>query len=234
MVPESVAALYSFFAFVAPGLVYQLLRERDRPALKESAFREASRVALTSTLYTTLSVIALLGVRSSQPGWLADPTEWLAHGRAYAVANAGLVLRTSIVVVVLASVFAYLGHVLSERWRRDPDVVRTDVWYQMFKEDVPKGTVPWVVVKMSDGTVVWGHVDFFTVGEPVGNREISLKGPKLSIRGAADDEPKTEMYWQRISLRAAEISVLKVAYEPKTPKQRRWPIGAGSTIDPVS
>jgi len=124
---------------------------------------------------------------------------------------------------------------------RKEKIVRTDVWYQVLVEDVPKDHVPWVLLKTEKGVWVWGHVDFFTLGKSMDDREISVKGPKLTIE---DGIKKGETYWQRIWVRATEIQYMKVTYEPKAsaavtvasaPPVATADVGQGSTgaTDPV-
>ena len=217
MIPETVGALYAFLGLITPGLVYQLLRERARPALDERAFREASRIALTSAVLTTMSLSTLALLSLSKPEWFADAREWLTNGQSYVVANEALVARTVLFVVVLACIYAVLAHLIATfvASRQKTRIVKTDVWYQLFVEDVPSDRVPWVFLRMKDGTRLWGHVDFFTVGKPIAGREMSLKGPKLGVKDPAADAIKTEEYWRRISVRASEIALMKVTYEPK-------------------
>ena len=102
MIPESVAALYAFLGLVTPGLVYQLLREGNRPGLEETTFREASRVALTSAVLTTLSLITLALISLRKPAWFVDAGDWLTDGTAYAAGHPALVAWSMIATVFLA------------------------------------------------------------------------------------------------------------------------------------
>jgi Family of unknown function (DUF6338) len=83
MIPETFAALYAFLGLVAPGLIYQILREKRRPAVDETAFREASRIALTSLVFTTVATLlmTLLGVVA--PGLFPDIAAWITTGKTY-------------------------------------------------------------------------------------------------------------------------------------------------------
>jgi hypothetical protein len=75
-----------------------------------------------------------------------------------------------------------------------------------------------VIPKLNDGTHLWGHVDFFTVGRPLEDRELSLKGPKLAIE-EAEGEQEIEDYYSRVNVRALDIALMKVAYEKKAEKK---------------
>ena len=76
MVPETTGALLAFLGLIAPGLVYTLLRERRRPPEKMSAFREASRAALTSLGFIVVSLAVLVPL-SLAGDWLPDIQQWL-------------------------------------------------------------------------------------------------------------------------------------------------------------
>jgi hypothetical protein len=224
VVPESVAALYAFLAMVSPGLVFQMLRERARPALAESTFREISRIALTSLTFTTTSIIALLIVAKYQTSWFVDITEWLNFRNAYATENPFLVARTLLALVTLSCATAWLAHRFSE-WvasRSHTRIVKTSVWYQLFIEDVPLGKTPWVGLKLTDGSYAWGFVDFFTVDKKFEDREISLRGPGLMTECSSAEEPKEEQYWQRLCYRADDISWVKVEYRDAVQRKKWW------------
>ena len=90
--------------------------------------------------------------------------------------------------------------------------MRTDVWFQLLVDDVPAGTVPWLLLRMTDGTLIWGHFDFLTVGKALAEREISLKGPNLTVK-SANGASKTETLWERIAVRAADVALVKVVYK---------------------
>jgi hypothetical protein len=217
MVPESVAALYAFLGLITPGLVYQLLRERSRPALDESSFREASRVALTSAVLTTLSLLSVAGIGHFQPAWFVDAREWLRSGQPYVNDNPGLVTWTVVAVVALACFYALLTDWL---WTyvippRRPRISKTDVWYQLFRGDVPKGQIAWVHLKLTDGTLLWGHLNFVTLNKATDDTQIVLRGPQLTVQVAGSSAPKPETTWQRVAVRASDVFVVKVTYVPK-------------------
>jgi hypothetical protein len=65
VVPQTIGALASFLALVAPGIVFELLRERRRAGARESAFHEASRVAVSSLAFTLAATMILLGLHAA-------------------------------------------------------------------------------------------------------------------------------------------------------------------------
>lgn len=218
VVPESVAALYAFLGLITPGLVYQLRRERSRPALEESSFREASRVALTSAVFTTVSLLSVAGISSGQPSWFVDARKWLKSGQPYVTNHPGLVAWTVTAVVTLACLYALLADWLWTRIlpRQRPRIHKTDAWFQLFRGDVPKGKIAWVHLKCTDGTLIWGHLSLVTLNKSTDDTQIVLRGPELTVQAAGSAAPKTETTWDRVSVRASAVSVVKVAYVPKS------------------
>jgi Family of unknown function (DUF6338) len=61
VIPQTAAALLAFLFLVAPGIVFENLRERRRPTFDQTTFREVSRVALASLCFSVLSLILLEG-----------------------------------------------------------------------------------------------------------------------------------------------------------------------------
>ena len=74
---------------------------------------------------------------------------------------------------------------------------------------MPKGKVAWTSVELSDGTRLWGYMDYFTVGQDLENRELSLKGPNLT--SAAPNEAKVQDdYWDYFIVNGSDIRLLKI------------------------
>jgi hypothetical protein len=223
VIPETVASLYAFLGLVAPGLVYQWLRERARPALKESAFREAGRVALTSLIFTSFSLVAWTLLAPYRPGLLANPADWLRGGNQYVVGNSRLVAQTTAFVVAVSCLAAGLAHSAGERLAGSfgRQVVKASVWYQLLVADVPKGKAPWVGLKLSDDSFAWGYVDYFTVDQEMKDREISLRGPGLKTEAAGKDT-REEKKWERLVYRAEDVVWMKVMYLDAKPREGWW------------
>lgn len=211
MIPETLASLFGFLGLIAPGLLYQLLREHRRPALEETAFREASHVALTSLVFTTASFVILGGLAAVRPRWFADQNAWLADPGPYLRKNLLLVERTLVLVVVLACALAFLAHLAISAVRRDGRMIGTSLWYQLFKSGVPAGKASWVQVQLSDKTLVWGYVHHFTADSALTDRELSLTGPGLALK--RDNGPLVKLdTWDTFAVRGSEIAFLRVQY----------------------
>ena len=118
MIPNTTGAVLAFFLFVAPGLLFDLLSERRRAGIPETSFREASRVVLASTAFTTLAlglVAAPCLVVPQARRWIF---EWLM-GSAALNATQPLVLLMMFVVAAMACALAGAAH-----WRLSRSGIR--------------------------------------------------------------------------------------------------------------
>src|SRR5579863_6491529 len=99
MIPATFGTLLGFLGLVAPGLVYSAIIERRRPREGESAFAEASRVGLTSLVFSLVSMVLLWLLQRYESSALYKYTKlslpniglWLAGGNKYAAGNLGKV-----------------------------------------------------------------------------------------------------------------------------------------------
>lgn len=156
LVPETFGTVLAFLGFVAPGLSFELLRERRRPSIEETAFREASRIALASLLLT-LSALATLAIVSHFSSWLfADPREWFRRGNAYVHENFGLVGRSMLLHLAIAFSLCVLVDWLLRQSARGRIVPRS-IRFQLFRQRCPDQATPWLHVKLDDETEIWGY-----------------------------------------------------------------------------
>jgi hypothetical protein len=80
VIPQTILSLVAFLFLVAPGILFELRRERRRPGRKETAFREAARTALASLLFSVAAVLVLLVAGGD--GRRCCPTRSVGWGRA--------------------------------------------------------------------------------------------------------------------------------------------------------
>ncbi len=212
MIPDTVGATLSFLAFVAPGLLFELLRERRRPSLDESTFREAGRVALTSLLFTIAAITGLYALGRVNGDWFIDPTAWAIEGTGYLQRNLGLVARSLLTELALAMTLA----VVVDRFlrRRAPGRITgsSDLWFQVFRVRRPGGSTPWVHVKLDDGSELWGYVGDYTAGRKLDERELTIVGPKLSMKASSAAEDTALDEWSSVYLRGQRVTWMKVTY----------------------
>ncbi|HEY9412211.1 MAG TPA: DUF6338 family protein [Jiangellaceae bacterium] len=214
MIPESLATLYAFLALVAPGLVYQLVRERVRPTIRETAFREASRVALTSLIFTTASILTLALIGRLAPQLVVDVNAW-ATSEDYVADHLWLAASSIFAEVTLASGLAAASakFVGKRDGKARRSIEKHGVRHQLFKGGVPADSAAWVLAELIDGTRVWGFVHYYTIDEGLDQRDISFSGPGLIVQKDRDSEKKEEEYWKHVVIKGSDIVSMKVAYE---------------------
>ena len=210
-IPQTFGALVAFLGLVAPGLLFELLRERRRPSIEETTFREASRVALTSLAFTSWAVLLLAVAKLVAPGAVVDPGQWLRSGREYAAAHPTLVASTIFVEVALACLLVVLADRALGR-RTKGHIVNGSIWFQLFRQRRPANSTAWVHARLTDSSEIWGYVGDYTPGEQLDNRELAIVGPALRIRqpGARASMPLNR--WSSIAIRGDSISWMKVTY----------------------
>lgn len=225
MIPQGLTTLISFLVLVAPGLLFELRRERRRPTLEETAFREASRIAFTSFIFSLLSVIVLTFFRSLQPEALPDPGRWLSDKSDYVAANYALVARFAVLEVGLALSFAFVADLILLR-RATGNIVPGSIWFQVFRLERPKGKVPWVGVRLIDRTEFFGYLKYYTPEQKLENREIALQGDvngkSLVMKTSTDPPELVELEdWRTVVIRGDQIQMVKVTYmEEASPPSR--------------
>ena len=235
VIPQTLGALAAFLALVAPGIVFELRRERRRARHQETAFREASRVALGSLVFTLASLLILTGVQGlfSLAGLrlLASPETWLTAGEAYPRDHLTLIVVSAAVELALACALAIgLDVVLARRSHEIASVRQRTAWAEALRIDRPAGTVPWVHVFLESGSSFFGYVRSYTPSGPLGDREIVLEGESLTYLGKPLDG--TEEFekkvvgenWHRVVIPGSKIAYLRVSYlNPETGELVRDP-----------
>lgn len=237
MIPTTAAQLFLFLALVAPGLYYELRRERRRPAIGGSAFREASRIALASVVFDLAALVVLAIVRAIQPAWMPDLRSWLARPTPYLHAHYALIIWTALTGLALAFGFAWLADRLNRQ--RGGNIRPYGIWFQLFREDRPAKAVPWVSLRLTDGAEIAGFLAYYVPADDPALREIALRpnvqGTGLKLRQAHDQPVERLDNWSSIVVRGDQISYFKVQYLPAAaqPKvRRRWlPRRAGGNGD---
>jgi hypothetical protein len=178
LIPESVAALVAFLLLLAPGIVWQLLRERHVPAVKETTLIEASRVVLSSLAATGAAALILLL-------WL-----WLPIYRDLSEASEMIATADTVryMAAVVANALLACGLVLiasAVRWPGRAPVSPGRVWNRAFARWVPAGgsQKPGVIIELTDGTIWRGLLWAFDSDPEDGNRNVAI-GPPLRVKPA--------------------------------------------------
>lgn len=222
--PQSLAALYALLGLVAPGLVFQRLREKDLPPPENGPFREISRIVLSSLVFTWLSVMLLALVSSLVPALWVDLADWVEQGGSYLQDHFWLVVWSATVEVALACLIGFIAsRVLVARWAlrfgarfgagasRKTPVLHTTPWYEALQGSMSAGEVPWVLVTTLDGTKMWGKVFRYTLHHVAADQQqLVLTGPGLATQ-ATGEKRKEETYWEYVIVNGAQIASVKVA-----------------------
>jgi hypothetical protein len=222
MVVNSMSALLGFLALVAPGILFELRRERRRPGAQETALREASRIALVSLLFTVAALAVLAAIRAVRPDLVADFRLWFTTGSAYASSNFRLVVQTVLAEIVLALLLVLVADVwLARRRAERARIVPGGLWFQALRQEVPPNCYVWAHVRLVDGTTFWGSVRGYSASGPADEREIALEGVRLTQQDPPDahgvPSPRTiGDEWQTVLVPATQIRYLRVQYRDLT------------------
>ncbi|WP_395156551.1 DUF6338 family protein [Ilumatobacter sp.] len=224
MIPDTLGALLAFFAFVAPGISFELRRERRRQSLSDSAFREASRTALASVVFSLFAIVVLALTRALQPSWVVDVPSWIGNGVSYVADHPRLVLGNFVAFVVLSIASALVVEWVTGR-RSTPTIRTGTIWYEMFNRDRPDGTKSWVCVHLKSGEQLYGYVDRYSTADPDKSPDLYLVGAGLTWksslpRAGSGTVPvaKTRSLddkWSGVHVSASEISWIRLSYEPR-------------------
>jgi small nuclear ribonucleoprotein (snRNP)-like protein len=220
MIPDTAGALLAFLGLVAPGLLYELRRGRRRPQEEESAFREASRVALTSFAFTVAALVVVVLLQELTSGAFVDLSQWIERGNGYARRHPALIARTVLLEVFLACGFAMLTDFVQARVNRETGQISSGgLWFQSLRQDKPPDAASWVQVRLTDGTTFWGFVRGFTASETLADREIVLEGawlrqqdPPDPITGQERAPVRIGTHWECVLLRGDLIRYIRVQY----------------------
>lgn len=224
MVPSTVGSLLGFLGLIAPGLVFELRRERRRPSYEESVFREISRLALVSLVFTMLSLSIVLALCSwIDHSYLPDVNRWVVEGNVYLKAKYGSVLLAFLLELAFACALAALWDGFLSR-SATGNMTPWPSWYLLFREFRPAGTKPWVHLQLENGAEYWGYMANYTATDDLERREISLRGPRLTWRSGQPQAsrrflrepvvPETQRLdeWDTVTVRGDKIVAMTVTY----------------------
>jgi len=218
MILNSFAALFGFLFLVAPGVAYELHREQRRPAVEDSTFREASRVALWSLLFTMAALVVLALARPALSQLLPDPRAWLAD-QDYARHNPTRVGWFIVLEVALAQFMAWTLAVVAGRHAHGR-IYQGDLWHKAFAADVPKGRLVQALV-LTDNAEYRGTVVGFTVNADVNNRELELRD--VTVRQRHEQQPRLlPAPFDRVVIASTAIRELWLHYRVEMEPSQTW------------
>lgn len=217
MIPDSAATVVAFLLLIAPGVVWELLRARHVPAVKETTLIEMCRVVLVSIAATAAAGVSLLWMWI--PGY-ATVMEQPSLRAGAQVSVFGMVAATA----ALACGYVLLVSVL--RWPDAPSIDGARVWHRAFVEwrylPGPDGqqeapSSPVLTVELHDGTV-WKGVYGAADSDPEDSlRNLALRHPVSRKR--PDENGFVSKRAGAVLLPERDIRSIQVTYSRTRPKQ---------------
>lgn len=213
MPPNSWVAAVLFIGMVAPGLLFDQLSESRRALPSESTFREASRVVLSSVIFTGIPITLIGAIRGIfSPTWLPDPGQYWRGGSNYFRDHYQLPLYTSLTVIVSAFLLAYAANFALTRLEDAARIVRRSAWNQVFSRDCPKDREPLARVRLDDGSAYEGFIRATSPDVETSDRELILEGPCLRSKTGDNKFTLIPNQWERVVLKNSDIKSITVAY----------------------
>lgn len=229
MVPSTWLAVVLFVLVVAPGLAFELLSEKRRAGVSESAFRETSRVVLASLVFGTIAVAILALLRAWHPAWMPDPGQVFKATPGYDSTHSRLIVRTLLIEAGIAFVLVWLTHCILVAISRGASIRPISAWTRTMRHEVPEGSEPAAWVRMNDGHEWMGLVFAFSADLETSGRELVLGQPLYSNGGAGF--ARVDSSWQRVVLDGGSVQSLTVQYWDKQPDDpTRRPPGPGRKV----
>lgn len=232
MIPTGISTAIAFVLFIVPGLLWELLYERRNPELNESAFREASRVALISTPFSVVAIGLVLSFTAGlNQNWIGDLSNWIISGKP---ASGEAITVLALVTVAELGVASLLVAIL---WWRLADelygpkrtILRRNAW-DVALGDRSAATEPFATVRTSDGYEFRGKVLGYSNDIKMADREISLGTPIASRKLGGAFVAMTET---NVIIAAANIIAISSLYVPKTALGNPGPpLGGGGSPGP--
>lgn len=235
MLPSTWVSVVFFVLLIAPGLLFDLLAERRRVGLSESAFREASRVVLASLGFSALGLLLIGMIRVVHPPWMPSLRHLFGDPHSYIANNYDLILRALVIEAAVALAAAVGLHWLLARGA-DAPLQHRSTWSRVFVDERPADCVPHVRAALSSGTVYVGRVAHFAADLELADRELVL-APPLFVKRAGGELTEMPTEWQRVVLPASSIDIIAVQYRrdrsgamptggEDLPGRRRFPLRA--------
>jgi hypothetical protein len=149
---------------------------------------------------------------------LPDIREWLARPSGpdgYLAASYPVVVRAVAISVALACVLAWLvGLVSTARRRRSGRSARYrpgGTWNTLFDSLVPRDKLPYVSVRLSDGTRLSGYVTKWRTSADGESGQLVVWGPNLSVKPRGGDQIPLDR-WDSVVVRLDQVAYVQVAY----------------------
>lgn len=215
MIPGSWFALASFFALVAPGVLYDLLASRRRVQRQETALRELGRVILASLIFTAVGLGAAAAASAVRPTTFMGLSTLAFGTRDDLQAASGAAAATISVALAVSLGAAWAFERL--RGRGQSRTITDDSgWRQALRGDLDQQSqTAYVRVRLLGGSTYWGRVRSYTADFELADRELVLAPPLFAKPPGGPSGPLPDE-WQRLVIHGAQVASMAVAYVPFT------------------
>jgi hypothetical protein len=109
--PTTLFAFILFICFVRPGFIFEMRRERHRPARSYSALRETSIIVVSSVAFSLPAILVLGGLQKIHFPGFPDLQQVAEHPAAYSATNLVAVTLLIVGTVVFAVLIALVSRV---------------------------------------------------------------------------------------------------------------------------
>lgn len=225
MIPQTLGTLIAFLGLIAPGLAFELVRERKRPRITDSAFREASRIALSSFILSATSIVIQLILWAIWPHLSLDLEAWIKAGNAYLQGNATKVVGNLAFTTLFACLLGFLfALAISVSSQESSSHVTGSAWRHALRVARPRKAKAWVHVHLKDGTAFFGYLGSYSLADKPDEREILLKGVTLttarfSSDGELENVDTIGERWESVVIPASQIAYIRVQYRDSNGNQ---------------
>lgn len=217
--PTSVLALVLLLCFATPGIIFEILRERSRPARKYSVLRETGLIVVGSVCFTLPAAGILLAVGFVWQEWLPDFPRLADKPKEYAASHLPQVVLFVVGVVAVAVLLAVIADYVSQ-WIRPPRsrISSSPSWFEVIdgvcRPDSAKAVI--ISVELKNGASVQGSVKGYEWG--VDDHSLAWlvlqKHSKIQFASRTPDGKLTQIPagWAYIVIQGNEVRTATVAY----------------------
>jgi hypothetical protein len=215
--PATVTALIIFFCFVTPGLVFELLQERSRPARTYSALRETSLIVVASVCFSVPGIAVLLVLARLFPAQILDLRQFANGPANYAVGNMERVFWVIVATMTLAIALAFVANLVIRRFGRGGRFRENPTWYELIHGEAKPTHAEAVLVsvELKNGSYVNGAVKGYSFDPDQSLQTLVLcrhTELPLSIRDKAGQVKPLPDGWGYLVVAGSEIRTASVAY----------------------
>lgn len=216
--PETILALILFLCFATPGLTFELLRERSRPAREYTALRETSVIIVASVCFTLPAAALLLALRLFVPQWFPDFNELASNPAQYSASHLPQVIFLILAIVTVAVLLAFITDCLF-RFLRPPhaSVRKNPAWFEIISGQGRPSNAKAVLasVELKGGGSIQGAVKAYDCGKDQTLSWLILqKHSKIKFAIRTPDGTLTEIPngWAYVVVPGDQMRSVNIAY----------------------